>query len=137
MLTIRLYNGDSFVDECEIDASIPRDVLDVEIEEPPPTTRVMGTYKVSTAIEGGVSVSELELSVDAAEGAEYYALTYDEQGIYTTELRPVKEAFSYLTILIASLEDVTGTLYDRDGNELITFWFDTENMELVTDISAV
>ena len=109
MLTIRLYNGDSFVDECEIDASIPRDVLDVEIEEPPPTTRVMGTYKVSTAIEGGVSVSELELSVDAAEGAEYYALTYDEQGIYTTELRPVKEAFSYLTILIASLEDVTGT----------------------------
>lgn len=134
-LQIRLYNGDEFVQECEIDASIPRDVLDVEMEEAPPATRVVGTYKASTSIEGGVSVSELNLSVNAAEGAASYTLSYGEQGIYTTEQHPAKETFHYLTILIASLEDVTGTLYDRDGNELYTFRFDTETQELITDNS--
>ena len=115
--------------------SIPRDVLDIEGEEAPPATRVVGTYKASTSIEGGVSVSELELSVNAAEGAAFYTLSYGEDGIYTTEQHPTKDPFHYLTILIASLEDVTGTLYDRNGNELLTFRFDTQTQELITDNS--
>lgn len=133
-LLIRLYNGTEFVDECEIDASISRDVLDVEIEEPPPTTRVVGTYEISTSMEGGVSVSELELKVNATEGAEFYTLSYGEQGIYTTDQHRVRESFHYLTLLIASLDEVTGTLYDRSGNELITFRFDPVNQELFTDL---
>lgn len=133
-LTIRLYNGDEFVEECEIDASIPRDVLDIELEAPSPATRVVGTYKISTAIEGGVSVSELKLSVNAAEGAEYYTLHYGENGVYTTEQYPARETFQYLTLLIASLEDVTGTLYDRNGRELCIFRFDTKTQELFTEL---
>ena len=132
-LLIRLYNGDAFVQECEIDASIPRDVLEIEMEEAPPATRVVGTYEISTAIEGGVSVSQLKLSVNAAEGASFYTLHYGENGVYTTEKYPSRETFQYLTLLIASLQDVTGTLYDRDGKALSTFRFDTATQELFTE----
>ena len=136
-LTIRLYNGDTYVDECEVDASVPRDVLDIERTAPPQETeRVVGTYTVSTTLQGGVSVSELKLDVNAAENASYYTLTYGEQSIYTTEQRSVRESFSYLTLLITSLDDVTAGLYDRAGNELMRVRFDTSTQELVTIVSA-
>ena len=136
-LTIRLYNGDTYVDECEVDASVPRDVLDIERAAPPQETeRVVGTYTVSTTLQGGVSVSELKLDVNAAENASYYTLTYGEQSIYTTEQRSVRESFSYLTLLITSLDDVTAGLYDRAGNELMRVRFDTSTQELVTIVSA-
>ncbi len=136
-LTIRLYNGDTYVDECEVDASVPRDVLDIECAAPPQETeRVVGTYTVSTTLQGGVSVSELKLDVNAAENASYYTLTYGEQSIYTTEQRSVRESFSYLTLLITSLDDVTAGLYDRAGDELMRVRFDTSTQELVTIVSA-
>ncbi len=136
-LTIRLYNGDTYVDECEVDASVPRDVLDIEQTAPPQETeRVVGTYTVNTTLQGGVSVSELKLDVNAAENASYYTLTYDKQSVYTTEQRSVRESFSYLTLLITSLDDVTAGLYDRAGNELMRVRFDTSTQELVTIVSA-
>ncbi len=136
-LTIRLYNGDTYVDECEVDASVPRDVLDIEQTAPPQETeRVVGTYTVNTTLQGGVSVSELKLDVNAAENASYYTLTYGKQSVYTTEQRSVRESFSYLTLLITSLDDVTAGLYDRAGNELMRVRFDTSTQELVTIVSA-
>ena len=136
MLTIRLYNGGTYVDECEVDASVPRDVLDIQrAEEERETERVVGAYTVSTTMEGGVSVSELKLSVNAAERAAYYTLTYGEQSIYTTERRPIGESFSYLTLLIVSLEDVTAGLYDSEGALIEEVRFDAAAQELVTVVS--
>ncbi len=135
MLLVRLYNGDTYVDECEIDAAIPRDVLEIEGEQIAAETRIVGTYEISTKLEGGVSVSELKLNVNASEGAESYILTYGDGEIYTTEQRPVKEPFSYLTLIAESLGDVKATLYDRDGNELYELWFDTQTQELVTNVT--
>ena len=136
-LTIRLYNGDTYVDECTVDASVPRDVLDILRQETETETeRVIGSYTVDTTMEGGVSVSELKLTINAVESADSYTLTYGEQGIYTTDKRPVTESFTYLTLLIASLEDVTVKLYDRDGEELMDVRFDTSTQELVTTVSG-
>ena len=136
-LTIRLYNGDTYVDECTVDASVPRDVLDIQRQETETETeRVIGSYAVTTTMEGGVSVSELKLTVNAAENASTYTLTYGDQGIYTTEQRPVTESFTYLTLLIASLEDVTAKLYDSGGGELMDIRFDTSTQELVTTVSG-
>ena len=136
-LTIRLYNGGTFVDECTVDASVPRDVLDIQRQEPETETeRVIGSYAVTTAMEGGVSVSELKLTINAAENASTYTLTYGDQGIYTTEQRPVTESFTYLTLLIASLEDVTARLYDSSGEALMDVRFDTSTQELVTIVSG-
>lgn len=137
MLTIRLYNGEEYVTECEVDASVPRDVLDLNtqpVEEA--TERVIGTYQVKTAVQQNVSLSTLTLSVDAAEGASTYTLTYGEQGIYTTDPISIDEPFTYLTLLISSLEDVTVQLYDSGGNPLTQARFDVELQQIVAPIET-
>lgn len=136
-LTIRLYNGNTYVDECTVDASVPRDVLDIQRQETETETeRVIGSYMVNTTMEGGVSVSELKLTINAVENAATYTLTYGEQGIYTTDQHPITESFTYLTLLIASLEDVTVKLYDRDGEAVMDVRFDTSTQELVATVSG-
>ena len=136
-LTIRLYNGNTYVDECTVDASVPRDVLDIQRQETEAETeRVIGSYTVTTTMEGGVSVSELKLTINAVENASTYTLTYGDRGVYTTDKRLVKESFTYLTLLIASLEDVTLTLYDNGGKTLMDVRFDISTQELVTAISG-
>ena len=136
-LTIRLYHGDTYVDECEIDASVPRDVLDIQRAEPQgETERSIGSYTVDTTMQGGVSLSELKLSVNASEGAAYYSLSYGGSEIYTTDLRSIDERFSYLTLLISSLEDVTLQLYDRDRQPLLEARFDPSSQQLWTTASG-
>lgn len=136
-LTIRLYNGDTYVDECVVDASVPRDVLDIQWQETEvETERVIGSYMVNTTLEGGVSVSELKLTINAVENAAAYTLSYGERGIYTTDKHPITESFTYLTLLITSLEDVTVKLYDRDDQELMEARFDTSTQELVAAVSG-
>ncbi|MBP3508118.1 TolC family protein [Oscillibacter sp.] len=136
-LTIRLYYGGTFVDECTVDASVPRDVLDIQRQETETETeRVIGSYMVTTTMEGGVSVSELKLIINAVENAATYTLTYGDQGIYTTDKHPVTESFTYLTLLIASLENVTVKLYDKGGEELMDVRCDTSTQELVTTVSG-
>ena len=131
-LLIRLYNGDEFVDECEIDASVPREILKIKKAKVPSRTRVVGTYEINTTVQGEVSVSELKLKVNAAEGADSFTLTYGSKNVYTTEKQSVRDSFSYLTLLIASLEKVTATLYDQSGNKLMDVQFDIGTQELVT-----
>lgn len=137
-LTLRFYNSGTFVDECDIDASVPRDVLDIQkAETPDPAAqRSVGSYTVTTTMEGGVSVSELKLTLNAVERAASYTLTYGDRQVYTTEKRPVTQSFPYLTLLIASLEDVTATLYDSDGNTLMQVRFEPSTQELMTAANA-
>lgn len=137
-LTLRFYHSGIFVDECDIDASVPRDVLDIQkAETPDPAAqRSVGSYTVTTTMEGGVSVSELKLTLNAVERAASYTLTYGERQVYTTEKRPVTQSFPYLTLLIASLEDVTATLYDSDGNTLMQVRFEPSTQELMTAANA-
>lgn len=137
-LTLRFYHSGTFVDECDIDASVPRDVLDIQkAETPDPAAqRSVGSYTVTTTMEGGVSVSELKLTLNAVEHAASYTLTYGERQVYTTEKRPVTQSFPYLTLLIASLENVTATLYDSDGNTLMQVRFEPSTQELMTAANA-
>ncbi|MBQ3497203.1 MAG: TolC family protein [Oscillospiraceae bacterium] len=130
-LTIRLYNGDTYVDECEVDASVPRDVLPIEGVTVEETERVVGTYTVETSVMGDTAVSQLTLSVDAAVGADSYTLGYGGGQVYTAEKYPLRKAFHYFTLLVASLEDVTATLYNADGEKLTDVRFDTQTQTLV------
>ena len=43
--------------------------------------------------------------------------------MYSEELVPVEESFSYLTLLIGSLGEVQLALYDKEGNRIGTASF--------------
>ena len=57
-------------------------------------------------------------------------------GAAVTAVLLVRGANPYLTLLIASLEDVTAKLYDSGGGELMDIRFDTSTQELVTTVSG-
>ena len=85
-LTVRLYNGDEYVTECEIDTTVMRDVLPIESaqEETTAQEQQCGTYQVDTVSLGSVSTSTLTLSFDATVGAAYYRLESAEgASVYT------------------------------------------------------
>lgn len=135
MLTIRLYDGDEYVTECEIDASIPRDVLELNMDPPVEITeRIIGSYEVETTVKTGVRVSRLSLFVDPTEGAYSYSLTYGDNEIYTTDRISLDDPFTYLNILISSLEDVQLRLYDSGGNELLQGRFDLDSQKLFAPV---
>lgn len=136
-LTLRLYNGDTYVTECDIDASVPRARLDLPVlQVQQPTQAVIGTYTVETAVQGSVNTSRLKLTLNASLDAAEYTITYGEKGVYTSERLAVKEEFSYLTLLISSLTDVKLNLYDTAGSLLATASFDSDTQEILADIPA-
>lgn len=130
-LLLRLYRGGTFVDECEIRTAIPRDRLDIALEKVAEEDRVIGTYSVTTTLQGNVSVSELKLRINAVEGVVSYSLSYGENGVYTSDPRPTEESFVYLTLLISSLENVTLNLFNSAGELVNEARFDPAAQEIV------
>lgn len=121
-LTLRLYDGDTFVGECEIDARVPRDTIDFfqggQTEE---QEEKIGTYTLSAASVGGMTMTELKLSIDAAVGAAYFLVTYDDgKAVGSSEPTALDGSLRYMTMLAASVEDIRIVLYDSSRNEICT-----------------
>lgn len=125
-LTLRFYSGDDFVTECEIDASISRDRLPLESQkEPEPIKEVIGSYKAEPVQIGSIKKSVLSITLKPTQQAKSYSLSFGDKEVFTTEKTPISKSFSYLDLLITSLEDVELELYDRNGELLKTARFDT------------
>jgi len=134
LLTVRLFNGEDFVAECEIDTTVPRDVLPVQGGVPAADTgeRKAGTYTVSTTNLGNLSTSTLKLDLETGFGIKSYTLSYASAGdILVTKPLDVSESFTYLTLLVPSLEEVKVNLYDRDGELMYTGRFDTATQSVM------
>lgn len=132
-ITIRLYDGDNYVTECVIDASVPRDVLPIEAASPTEAEKnpQIGTYSVDTTPLDGLSTSKLTIKLNPDVDAKSYSITYGDHGsVYTTEKLPVSESFTYLTLLIASLDDVTLSLYNSAGESVGTAFFDSSTQRI-------
>lgn len=125
-VTLRFYNGDDYVTECTVDATVPRDVLPLERAVPPePEPEELGTFTVATTALDGLSTSALTLELAPGVTAETFTITYGAGSVYTSDPTPVDSPFTYLTLLIASLDDVSLSLYDGQGALTYTAWFDT------------
>lgn len=131
-LVLRFYDGETYVTECEIDATVPRDVLDLGQDEVAEEgeEQLVGTYSVSTSAVGTLSTSTLTLELNTGVDAESFTITYGTGNVYTSEPTPVDEEFQYLTLLVASLDDVELNLYDRDGTLTMTGRFDTQTQSV-------
>jgi hypothetical protein len=138
MLTVRLFNGDDFIDECEIDTMIPRDILPVAraaADDGAVTETTVGTYTVSTTVTGSVSTSQLTLLFSPVAGAGFYRIAYGDNDVFSSELVPATDSFSYLTLLIISLADVKLIVYDKDREQLFEARFDTSDQTVKRQIT--
>jgi hypothetical protein len=131
MLTVRLFNGDDYVDECVIDTTIPTDVLRlrgavrVQQEE-----TILGTYTITTEQRMGAATSEVTLSLLPGAGARYYRISLDGLGLYTGDFVPVDQPFHYLTLLVGSIETVRIELYNEDRQALFTARFEIKDQSI-------
>jgi hypothetical protein len=134
MLKVRLFNEGKFVDECEVDTAVPRDVLDIRGSTlpPAPEEKTIGSYTIETRARNMVNTSVLTLKPEPGFGVKFYSLTHGTgNNIYTSELIPIEESFTYLTLLIASLDDVTLALYDNNREKIHTARFDTSAQKII------
>ena len=133
-ITIRLYNGDDFVCECVVDASVPRDVLPIEPagDAAAQEDLVLGSYSVDTVPIGELSTSTLTLKLNPDVDAKTFTISYGDHGeVSTTGKLKTSESLTYLTLLIASLDSVTLNLNDASGGLTYTARFDTENQSII------
>ncbi len=131
---IRLYNGNEFVCDCEIDAQsyegpldLPGDYNIVKEER----EKIVGNY--TTILEETTSLVEITMNFNGAEGISYYTLQNAEgKYIFSEELLNVNTSFRYLAVLSGALENITINCYDTDKNLVYHAYFDTENYDIYT-----
>lgn len=128
---IRLYDGENFVDDCDIDPYVYSDKLtitgySIESNENPE----IGTYSVETN-----SVTKmLELTVTPQPGlnvASYNIKAQNGKYLISNRKIPIKEKFRYPVLTEESLKELTLYLYDEAGMQIFEAQFDREEQTLV------
>jgi hypothetical protein len=137
---IRLYNGESFVADCEIDPYDYHGVLyingggvtgeDEETQESVTTTRSVATF--SYTVNKNTGIVTIKIKPEVTENIAYYTIvTQDGIPLGTGEPVSVNDSFKYLSVLTTTyLYDVQVIFYDTDKNELYTGVFDEVGMSI-------
>ena len=128
---IRLYNGDEFVDDCEIDPEsyggpllivTKYTVVDRDSDE-------IGTFTVTVDQSAGVAQFSVELTTTDKIGY-YRIVTADGKPLSSGKLIDVKEKFKYLPILADSLEELKVEFYGTDQTLMYTGYLDAANRKI-------
>ena len=112
---IRLYDGDTVIDDCDFNPAIPSGKLMIKTYHVETTDDdYIGTY--TTNLNAATGLLELKILMNPDQTAASYNLK-TENGVYliSEEKIPVKERFRYLAAMESSLETLTLCLYDETG----------------------
>lgn len=132
---LRFYDGDTFVDECEIDPSVLSDELKI-------TTGYTVTHTQSQKI--GIytctrneltGLVEIGLKPDAEESVAYYRIRTDvaDSWLGSEEYFSISAPFKYLGVIEKELGALTIEFYDTDKNLLYTGSFEVGGSSLLKD----
>lgn len=140
-VVIRLYDGDKFVSDCEIDPMEYSGELSVsagysdksgaestaDVEK---TERNVASYNYSVSEETGLA--QIKITPVMTEKIMYFRIT-DERGtaLGSGELVPVSSSFSYLSFIMIDVGMLTINLYDMDKQQLYTGHFNTNELTVV------
>ena len=123
---IRLYSGDTFVDDCEIDPNVYCDRLSITNYHVMTNTEVaVASYTAETTTSGLVKIK-----VTPIEGEAISSFTIkDSNGKYliSSDKTSVSKSFTYLGAAKNSLSELTIQLYDSAGEQLYDGYFNTND----------
>lgn len=130
-VVIRLYNGEEFVADCEIDPSEYEGALKVVGEYKPIEKEVIvaAKYQISVGTNG---MMELKIAPAAEEKRISYYTVEDKKGktLNGEKLIAVDEPFHYLSLAGADLKELRVRFYDSRRQELYVTEFDTVSLSL-------
>lgn len=111
---IRLYDGDTVVDDCSMDPSVYSGKLTIKTYRVvTPEYDLLGSYTVTT---GSMGLAEIRVKVNPEQTAVSYNIrTEDGQYLVNGRKVAVGEVFRYLAAAGNSMEELTLCLYDESG----------------------
>lgn len=132
---VRLYNGEEFVDDCEIDASAYQGALNItgyqvkKAEEA--KKRTIGRYEITA--RNDVGLVEISLTIDGVEEVQYYAIRNEEgTQLLTKEKTAITDAFVYLDFLAKDMDSLQIQCCDAGGGEKYIAYFNTLDQSIYT-----
>lgn len=125
-VVIRLYSGDDFVDDCEIDPTVYSGKLSITnyTIKKRNSKESVASYTMTKNSSGTV---QLSISPKEEEIASYVVKTSDGQALVSNKKISIDKSFKYLSAANNSLEDLLVSFYDSDGEHLYDGSFDTSD----------
>ncbi|MCR4891820.1 MAG: TolC family protein [Lachnospiraceae bacterium] len=128
---IRLYDGDTFIDDCKIDANEESGVLHITtaMEVQKEETGEVGSYSTEfNDLTGFLSLTITPLETE--EIGFFRLLLEDGTALLSKDPLEVEKKFTYLGLMASDLEKLTIEFYDKDKKLKYTGYFDTTNQTL-------
>lgn len=127
---IRLYDGENFIDDCEIDASVYSDKLTIKTYRVETTQDLqIGTYTAATNSVTGLWEIKIQLQSDQ-EAVSYNIKTKNGKYLISEKKIPAGETFRYLAAAEGSLDDLIICLYDEQETLVCEAQFNSSNQTI-------
>lgn len=132
---VRFYDGDEFVDDCEIDPqtySGPLEVVgDYLIQQE--TQRQLGTFTYQSNVQ--TQLLTIQLTCNPAMEIAYYRIkTQDGKSLLTEAYLEIEKEFQYLNLMEGDLEQLIVELYDTEQKLVSQAFFDTKTLTLLEEM---
>ena len=130
---IRFYNGDEFVDDCEIDPSVESGPLKIrtgfDIKRDLPGQ--IGTYALEQDETTGLAELSIKLNEEVPDAASFKVKTADGKTLGKDEAIAIDKPLVYVELIMQSMPDLSIEIYDESGTLLETGRFDTANSAII------
>ena len=124
---VRLYNGDTFVDDCDFDAQTYSGKLSVKSYRVETREgKTVASYETDTTASG---LFRLKIKPQAGEAIEYFNIKTEDGNYLLSDAKiPVSQKFQYLAMAKSSLDSLIISFYDKDQKLLYEGTFNTSDL---------
>lgn len=135
-VTVRLYEDERFVADCEINPQEYQGRLDLPIIKKDITgetsEEVLGDYTYTLNKKTGIT--DITFKMNESLGIAYYAIT-DSEGhfVYSSEPMEIDKSMSYLSLLIKDLDSLRIILYGSNRERIATGRFDVKSKQIIME----
>ena len=140
---IRVYDGNTFIDECLIEPTVFQGPLNIKVGyEEDINAHTLGTYTTSDDVATDMLVLTLMLDqervnaeYESGNDAAYYRLCVAQDTyVLSDRMVPVDQPFTYLSVLKSDLANVYIELFDSNYEKIGDAMFDTKMKEIYREI---
>ncbi len=126
---VRLYNGDTFVDDCDFDAQTYSGKLSVKSYRVETREgKTVASYETDTTASG---LFRLKIKPQAGEAIEYFNIKTEDGNYLLSDAKiSVSQKFQYLAMAKSSLDSLIISFYDKDQKLLYEGTFNTSDLTI-------
>lgn len=129
---IRLYDGDTFIDDCVIDANVYSGPLQIISDYNVVRSEGMGIGSYISEVSSVTGLASIQLKPDASEQIAYYRiLNADGIALISDALIPIGREIQYPSLIMTNMEELTIELYGEDSALKYTGYFETDGHRLM------